>query len=98
MSTSRYTRTNRILGGTQLGTSRAHSIIHLGIENGMISYETVITEEGDRLDHIAARRLGDGRLWWVIAAASRIGWWLQVPPGTVLRVPTKMGQVRALIG
>lgn len=70
----------------------------MGIENGSIDYETIVSEEGDRLDHVAARKLGDGRLWWVIAAASRIGWWLQVPPGTVLRVPTKMSQVQALIG
>ena len=98
MSISRYTRTNRILGGKQLGTSRAHSIIHLGIQNGSIAYETIVSEEGDRLDHVAAKKLGDGRLWWVIAAASRIGWWLQVPPGTVLRVPTNMAQIQALVG
>lgn len=98
MSLSRYTRTNRILAGRQLGTSRAHSIIHLAVERGSIEYKTVITEEGDRLDHIAAKELGDGRLWWVIAAASRIGWWLQVPPGTVLRVPTNIAQVKAYVG
>jgi nucleoid-associated protein YgaU len=98
MSVSRYTRTSRILGGSQLGTSRAHSVIHLGIENGTIDYKTVVTEEGDRLDHIAGKELGDSQLWWVIAAASRIGWWLQVPPGTVLRIPTKMTQVMAYVG
>ena len=98
MSISRYSRTSRILGGKQLGTSRSHLIVHMGIENGSIDYETIVSEEGDRLDHVAARKLGDGRLWWVIAAASRIGWWLQVPPGTVLRIPTKMSQVQALIG
>ena len=98
MSLSRYTRTNRILAGRQLGTSRAHSIIPLAVERGSIEYKTVITEEGDRLDHIAAKELGDGRLWWVIAAASRIGWWLQVPPGTVLRVPTNIAQVKAYVG
>ena len=98
MSISRYTRTNRILAGRQLGTSRAHSIIHLAVEKGTIDYKTIISEEGDRLDHIAAKELGDGRLWWVTAAASRIGWWLQVPPGTVLRVPTDIGQVKAYVG
>jgi len=50
------------------------------------------------LDHIAGKELGDSQLWWVIAAASRIGWWLQVPPGTVLRIPTKMTQVMAYVG
>ena len=63
MALSRYTRTSRIKGGRQQGTSRAHSIIHLGIEKGIIEFRTIITEEGDRLDHIAARELGDGRLW-----------------------------------
>jgi len=98
MTISRYSRTNRLLGGVQLGTSRAHSIIHLGVQNGTIDYKTVIVEEGQRLDHIAARELGDGRLWWVIAAASRIGWWMQVPPGTVLRVPTDISQIKAYVG
>ena len=98
MSLSRYTRTNRIRAGTMQGTSRAASIIHLGIEKGTIDYKEVVIEEGDRLDHIAAKHLGDGRLWWVIAAASRIGWWLQVPPGTLLRIPTNMTQIRAYVG
>ncbi len=98
MAISRYTRTNKIKGGLQQGTARSHSIIHLGVEKGIIETKTIVTEEGDRLDHIAARELGDGRLWWIIAAASRVGCWLQVPPGTVLRVPTKIQQVKAYVG
>ncbi len=58
------------------------------ISSGGGSYTVVITKESQRLDHIAHEYYGDGSLWWVIAAASGIGWWLQVPPGTRLIVPS----------
>jgi len=35
--------------------------------------------------------------WWVIAAASGIGWGLQVPPGTVLRIPKNIGEVVGML-
>jgi nucleoid-associated protein YgaU len=40
----------------------------------------------DRLDTLAGSLYGDARYWWVIAAASDIGWGLQIPPGTIIRV------------
>ena len=58
------------------------------IASGESSYDIMITKEAQRLDHIAHDYYGDGSLWWIIAAASGIGWWLQVPPGTRLVVPT----------
>ena len=58
-----------------------------------ISITVVVLEEGQRLDQIAGVFYGDSSYWWAIAAASGIGWALQVPPGTVLRVPKNIGDV-----
>ena len=49
------------------------------------------------MDIIAHSEYGDGRLWWVIAAASGIGWGLQVPPGTIIKMPSNVG-VALVIG
>ena len=46
---------------------------------------------------MAANVYGDSSLWWIIAAASNIGWGLQVPPGTVLKIPTDLGQIVAMM-
>jgi len=51
-----------------------------------------VLNEGERLDTIAGRVYGNARLWWIIAAASGIGWPLQVPPGTQLLIPTDLKQ------
>lgn len=63
------------------------SVIYQGCNEGSIPYKQLIFREGDRLDLIAAREYGDGLDWWIIAAASGIGWWLQVNPGTIIRIP-----------
>ena len=43
--------------------------------------------EGDRLDLLAHRYLGDARLWWVIADANDIFWPMDLETGAVLRIP-----------
>jgi phage tail protein X len=43
----------------------------------------------DRVDIVAHKFYGNGRLWWKIADANpQILDWLNVPPGTVVRVPS----------
>jgi nucleoid-associated protein YgaU len=64
---------------------------------GQVNYKVIVLKENQRLDRLAGSLYGDGRLWWVIAAASGIGWAWQVPPGTQLRVPTDVGQFMGLI-
>lgn len=68
-------------------TAQSTLRIRRGIGTGEVTFSERILKEGERLDMIAGSVYGDGRLWWVIAAASDIGWPLQAPPGTVLRVP-----------
>ena len=80
-----------------LGTNRAINNIRDAIANGTLPCSIMIIKESQRLDHIAYSVYGDGRMWWAIAAASGIGWWLQVPPGTRIRVPTDLERLEELI-
>jgi len=67
--------------------------IYKAVENDLINYETIVSETGKRLDHYAYEYYGDANNWWIIAAASGIGWWMQVPEGVVLRVPINLQEV-----
>jgi hypothetical protein len=87
MAISRYARAPVLELGKRFGTSNAIPTIRAGIENGTISYIESVYTAGTRLDILAADYYGDGRYWWIIAAASNIGWAPQVPPGTYLRIP-----------
>ncbi|MBK23564.1 MAG: hypothetical protein CME70_06115 [Halobacteriovorax sp.] len=82
--------------GKSLGTIQP-TIIYNAVETGQIKSRRFVLKESDRLDIIAGRVYGNARLWWVIAAASGIGWSMQVPPGTSLRIPTNINEVAALV-
>lgn len=88
MSIKRYNKLIPIEGGLRYGTSYIIPIIRDGIKNGNIRVvATVVLQERQRLDTIAGQVYGDSDLAWVLAAASNIGFWLQCPPGTLVRVP-----------
>lgn len=97
MTIRRYARANILGANKQYGTSRAIRAIRSGIESGTIRYTTQRSQEGQRLDSIAGMVYGNGSLWWVIAAASDIGWSLQMPPETVLRIPN-LTDISTIIG
>lgn len=97
MAINRYTSDNLVQGGKLLSINRTIPNLRNAVASGEISTITYTILEGDRLDSLAGRYYGDGRLWWVIAAASGIGWWLQVPPGTRLLIPTDLNQVESLV-
>ena len=95
MTVSRYSFARRSKGF--VGPSRASYIIYHAVQRGTI-YTTVRTlEAGQRLDQIAGTAYGDSSLWWVIAAASGIGWGLQAPPGVVIKIPTDINKVLSLL-
>lgn len=95
---SRYASAPVIGGGIGYGTSRYVHVIFNAIVRGDIQYDEQRMSTAQRLDTIAATRYGDDRLWWIIAAASGIGWALQVPAGTIVRVPIDPTQVLKLVG
>ncbi len=84
---SRYATDQSIKRGTMLGTANAFSNLRNRILTGELAATRIVIREGQRLDQIAFQQYNDGRMWWVIAAASGIGWCMQVPPGTVLTIP-----------
>ena len=87
MSISRYSRASLLDLSRQYGTSLTVQIIRTAIKNGSIKYTELIMSDNSRLDTLAGKYLGAADMWWAIAAASDIGWGLQVPAGTRIRIP-----------
>lgn len=89
MAFSRYKNSTILDFGAQYGTSRLVVAIRAGVRNGTIPLIATTTTTGNqRLDHLAASYYKDSRYWWILAAASEIGWGLQIPPGTIVNVPS----------
>ena len=97
MAFSRYLVSKRVKLGKGIATSDNMSKIYEACELGRLSFEPYVLEEGQRLDQLAGIAYQSSSYWWVIAAASGIGWALQVPPGTVLRIPKNIGEVLNLL-
>jgi len=97
MAIGRYNFVKKIRGGKYFGTSYASTLIFNAVERGLIDYTTVELKEKQRLDHLAGVVYKDSSYWWVIAAASGIGWGLQVPPGTIIRIPTSLENVVSVL-
>ena len=95
---SRYTRNKLIKGGRGISTNNVIPVLRAARDSGFLETYTITLVEGARLDQLAARFLGDGSLWWVIAALSGIGWNLQVPAGTKITIPNSLQQVFILTG
>jgi nucleoid-associated protein YgaU len=55
-------------------------------ENGTDVFHRV--SQGDRLDALAFRYLGNANLWWVIAEFNDIFWFQNVQVGQTLRIPS----------
>ena len=94
---NRYRSDRRIRGGALLASNESVNKIKSAIRNGTIKYKRYKSKEGERLDIIAAKYLGDARLWWVLAACSNIGWALQIPPGTIIQIPVSLERINSLV-
>jgi len=87
MSVSRYNRDPVLSFGRKYGSTESINAIRSAIKNGDIPYTTMFTRGAERLDTIAGEVYGDASYWWILAAASDIGWGLQVPSNTIILVP-----------
>lgn len=87
MAVSRYTRTPALTFSSQYATPVCIQMIRRAVKDGYVQTTEYILHENERLDTLAGQLFGDGRYWWVLAATSDIGWGLQVPPGTVIKIP-----------
>ena len=96
MAISRYSRDNLVNRGRAFGTAGGVNRIRQAMRQNLLSVKQVTMNEDARLDVMAGREYGDASLWWVIAAASNIGWGLQVPAGTRILIPTTLSQIAGL--
>ena len=96
MSFSRYRKDGVLREGKIRGTNEGLLRLRRRMKRGEIVFTTITLKEGQRLDKIAQQFYGDGRLWWIIAAASGIGWWMQAPPGTLIKVPSDLLQIEEI--
>ena len=87
MAIGRYENDETIRSGQILQSATAVLNIRRAIQAGQLTLKTRTLKESQRLDVIAGQEYGDGRLWWIIAAASNVGWALQCPAGTRVVIP-----------
>jgi hypothetical protein len=97
MAFSRYDDDDLVEDGRLLATNTTIVRIRDAIRTGAVKTTTSVLSENQRLDIIAGNVYGDGRLWWIIAMASGIGWWLQAPAGTRLVIPTDLTEIEDLL-
>ena len=98
MALNRYANDSSINLGDQLGTHQGLNLIRRGIKTGRFQIiNRMVTTGDDRLDTLAGTIYGDARYWWVLAAASDIGWGMQVPPGTIINV-VSLADIQKVIG
>ena len=98
MAYRRYGRDKLIRGGKCIGTNQTIRLLRTAMVGGSIKFTVYTTIEGDRLDQIAAQRLGSSKYWWILAILSGIGWNLQIPPGTRIIIPTNPEQIQRFTG
>lgn len=94
---ARYENSEVFAFGVSYGTSYISRQIFNGINDGSIKYSESYLQQGERLDVLAGQAYGDGRLYWIICAASGIGFASQVPPGTIIKTPN-LSDVTRYIG
>ena len=96
MSISRYSFVGRRFNERNqafVSTTKTNARIRRAVLAGQIDVQAHTLEQGERLDTIASLAYNSSEYWWVIAAASGIGWNLQVPPGTLIQIPISLESV-----
>lgn len=89
--------------GSRYGFSRGRvsskdtSNIYFAASTGSLKCKVFTMNSTQRLDTLAGKYYGNSQYWWIIAAASGIGWGLQVPPGTLIRIPESADAAQNLV-
>ena len=96
MAFSRYIRESGVERNTK-SMSVVNAAIRRGVINGTIPVKTVVLKQDRRIDQLAGQIYGSSSYWWILAAASGIGWGLQVPAGTIIIIPDDLGQILSLV-
>jgi hypothetical protein len=101
MPKSRYADTPIVSGSYQSFTlpRRAAGYAQLDLLEGVKTTDYLF-KQGDRLDHLAARYLGEDQYWWVIALVNGINYPFAsggLVPGRILKVPIDVNDVLAKI-
>jgi hypothetical protein len=91
----RYDRTRKL--SRNFATTTMTSRLRFAALDGTLPINVRVLREGERLDHIAFELWGDSQKWWIIAACSGVGWWLQCPAGTELLLPASLEQAENLV-
>ena len=84
MSSSRY-RNSETVGETYFATQDQASD---GLKN--IQTFSIRITDSDRLDTLAAKYLGDGTYWWIIAEMNDLDWSFDFEPGQIIRIPVSI--------
>lgn len=89
MARSRYSD-NKIIDGYYFGTWSNPAVKGFKQEDLLkgVNFIEYVLKDGDRLDHLAARYLGDDQYYWVIALVNGINFPLDITPGQTIRIPT----------
>jgi hypothetical protein len=97
MTISRYSRDDIINRGKAYGSAEGVMRIREAVRQNRLAVSETVLEQASRLDVMAGQKYGDASLWWVIAAASNIGWGLQVPAGTRVLIPSSIEQIAEIV-
>lgn len=97
MAQSRYSNAETFNNKQYFGTSKSILKIRNAVKDGTLSVREDFVRGSQRLDHISFQAYGDEKYWWVIAAASGIGWGTQLTADTPLLIPVNIKDALALI-
>lgn len=100
MALSRHSFSKKITynGKSIIATNKTSSRIYSGVLNKKIDCSKYIIKEGERLDTLSLRFYNTSSYWWILAAASGIGWPLQISPGTIIAIPSNLNELFSYVG
>ena len=87
MSVSRY-RNSEIVGDRYYATQDQ---VNKDLSN--IQTFSIRITDTDRLDTLAAKYLGDGTYWWIIAELNNLDWSFNFESGQIIKIPVSVEEI-----